>query len=129
MKYLGLDYGDKRIGIAVATGGFGQAEGVATLASLDEVIDYIQDHGPFEAIVMGLPRNTDGDDTAQTLRAREAGAELTNRLGQTIELIDEFDTSNVARQRLAGRKKNFRPEDIDAEAAAIILDDYLAEQD
>jgi putative Holliday junction resolvase len=124
-KFLGIDYGEKRIGLATAGGGYSHAEAATTVASLDEVVAFVRDHGPFEDIVMGLPRNMDGDDTHQTRLVREVAGDLSERLGAQIELIDEFDTSNLARARLLDSGRAFKQEEIDAESAAIILDDFL----
>ncbi|MEO7617699.1 MAG: Holliday junction resolvase RuvX [Candidatus Saccharibacteria bacterium] len=124
-KFLGIDYGEKRIGLAIAGGGYSHAEAATTVASIDEVVNYIHANGPFEDIVMGLPRNMDGDDTHQTRLVREAATHLSGLLGVEIELIDEFDTSNLARIRLQDSGHAFKQEEIDAESAAIILDDFL----
>ena len=124
-KFLGIDYGEKRIGLATAGGGYSHAEAATTVASLDDVISFIHANGPFEDIVMGLPRNINGHDTHQTRLVREAAADLSDRLGITVELIDEFDTSNLARIRLLDSGRAFKQEEIDAQSAAIILDDFL----
>lgn len=124
-KFLGIDYGEKRIGLATAEGGFGQAQAITTVASIDDVVTFIKVHGPFENIVFGLPRNMDGDETNQTRLAREAAGELSDRLSVEIDFVDEFDTSNIARARLLDSGRAFKQEEIDAEAAAIILDDFL----
>lgn len=124
-KFLGIDYGEKRIGLATAEGGFGHAQAVTTVGSIDDVVAFISAHGPFENIVFGLPRNMDGDETNQTRLAREAAGDLSDRLQVEIDFVDEFDTSNIARARLLDSGKAFKQEEIDAEAAAIILDDFL----
>ncbi len=123
-KYLGIDYGEKRIGLATAEN-YASAEAVKTVSSLDEVVAFIEDQGPFESVVMGLPRGMEGDDTHQTVKVRAVAAELSDQLGFEVEFADEFDTSNIAKQRLLESGHSFSQEDIDAEAAAIILDDFL----
>ncbi len=127
MKFLGIDFGEKRIGLATAEGGFGNAHAAATVASLDEVVAFIKTHGPFEHVVMGLPRNMDGEETSQTAQVREAAADLSDRLGIQVDFVDEFDTSNIAKARLLDSGRAFKQEEIDSEAAAIILDDFLVE--
>ncbi len=123
-KYLGIDYGEKRIGLATAEN-YDAASGVKTVSSLDEVIAFINENGPFESVVMGLPRGIEGNDTHQTTKVREAAGELSDQIGFAVEFADEFDTSNMAKMRLLESGRSFKQEDIDAEAAAIILDDFL----
>jgi putative Holliday junction resolvase len=123
-KYLGIDYGEKRIGLATAEN-YDAAAGVKTVTSLDEVIAFINENGPFESVVLGLPRGMEGNDTLQTTKVREVAGELSDRLGFDVEFADEFDTSNMAKMRLLESGRAFKQEDIDAEAAAIILDDFL----
>lgn len=123
-KFLGIDYGEKRIGLATAEN-YESARAVTTVGNLDDVVRYIRDNGPFESIVMGLPRGGEGQDTQQTLRAREAGADLSDQISIQIEYIDEFDTSNIARARLLDSGRAFKQEEVDAEAAAIILNDFM----
>lgn len=127
-KFLGIDYGEKRIGLAVAEN-YDSARPVDTVGSLDELVKFIRDQGPFDSIVMGLPRGIDGQDTAQTLKVREAGSDLSDQLGIELEYTDEFDTSNLARKRLIDSGRSFSREEIDAESAAIILNDFLVGQD
>ena len=123
-KYLGIDYGEKRIGLATARD-YASAEAIKTVSSLEEVLVFINEQGPFESVVMGLPRGMEGDDTHQTVKVRAAAGELSDQLGFEVEFADEFDTSNIAKMRLLDSGRVFKQEDIDAEAAAIILDDFL----
>lgn len=123
-KYLGIDYGEKRIGLATAEN-YASAEAVKTVSSIEDVVTFIKANGPFESIVMGLPRGLEGNDTKQTLKVREIAGELSDVLGFDVEFADEFDTSNLAKMRLLDSGRAFKQEDIDAEAAAIILDDFL----
>lgn len=123
-KYLGIDYGEKRIGLATAEN-YAWAVAVITVSSIEEVVSFINTNGPFESIVMGLPRGIEGNDTHQTSAVREVASELSQSLGFEVEFADEFDTSNMAKMRLVESGRPFKQEDIDAEAAAIILDDFL----
>ena len=123
-QYLGIDYGTKRMGLAVASDDSGRARALTTIepAHLPEIIS---EYGPFELIVLGLPRSLDGDDTRQTAEVRKFAGELSESSGLEVILIDEAGTSSVATDRLRQRNKKFAKSDIDAEAASIILQDYL----
>jgi RNase H-fold protein (predicted Holliday junction resolvase) len=79
------------------------------------------------AIVVGLPRRLNGDDTHQTALAREIAATLTELTGLTVHLQDERLSSLEAESRLALREKDWRKrkEKLDAASAAVILQDYL----
>lgn len=124
-KYLGIDYGARRIGLATADSDTKLASPLATVGSA-ELIETIKRRGPFDAVVVGLPRNLDGSDTPQTLAVRRFSDDiLWNKLRIEPVFQDEAATSSVAEERLKESGKKYRPEDIDAEAAAIILQDYL----
>lgn len=121
-NYLGVDFGDKRLGFALA-------DGQARIARPWRIIE-LGRTSPMEAvrnvlhaqqitdIVVGLPRNLDGDDTDQTRLVRQFAQEL-ERLGLPVHLQDEAATSSQAREAHPDKRH------IDDEAAAIILQDYL----
>ena len=124
-KYLGIDYGARRIGLATADGEAKLATPLATVSAPD-LVPALKQHGPFEAVVVGLPRNLDGSDTPQTLAVRRfADDVLWRKLHIEAVFQDEAATSAVAEERLKASGKPFKPEQIDSEAAAIILQDYL----
>jgi putative holliday junction resolvase len=124
-KYLGIDYGHKRIGIATADSEAKLATPLGAVGS-HELADLIQREGPFEAVVVGLPRGLDGQETAQTLAVRRFTDDVLGRThGVDPVFQDEAGTSGVAEDRLAESGKPYTKADIDAEAAAIILQDYL----
>ena len=82
--------------------------------------------GPFEAVVVGLPRGLDGHDTAQTLAVRRFTDDtIWRKLHIEAVFQDEAGTSSVAEDRLKEAGKPYAKADIDAEAATIILQDYL----
>jgi putative Holliday junction resolvase len=76
-------------------------------------------------IVVGLPRGLDGQETPQTLVVRRFVDDVLEKLAPRVELQDEAATSAVAEERLRQSGKRYRREQIDAEAAAIILQDWL----
>jgi putative Holliday junction resolvase len=138
MRFVGLDVGEKRIGIAVsdATGTLARPLGVLEPRSLDdqaaelaaaEVSRLAREEGGVAGVVVGLPRRLDGSPNALTPRVQKFATDLAARLGPIVVLQDERLTSREAEQRLAVREKDWRARKkrIDAAAAAIILQDYL----
>lgn len=125
---LALDYGEKRVGVAVAHVIARLPRPLTTLPNGETLLDDVQklitqeDAG---LVVVGLPRGMDGGYTAQT-RAAEAFAEqLKTVVTVPVELTDETLTSIDAEASLGGRVHT--KGDIDAMAAAHILERYLAE--
>lgn len=120
-KYLGIDYGARRIGLAVGNDEAKIAQPLKTLVTdkgyWDDLVAVIGEQEISE-LVVGLPRNLNGDDTAQTREVRFFAAELAS-LKLPIHLQDEAGTTDAAKQ-LDGAKT-----DLDALAAMIILQDYL----
>jgi putative Holliday junction resolvase len=138
VRIVGLDVGERRIGVAVsdATGTLATPVSVLRPASLEagavqlvsnEVVRLARDDEPITAIVVGLPRRLDGSPDAMTPRVEAFAAALGARTGLPIVLQDERLTSREAESRLAVREKDWRArkQRLDAAAAAIILQDYL----
>jgi putative pre-16S rRNA nuclease len=124
-KYLGIDYGARRIGLAIGDGESKLAL-PKTAVSVQELEKFIKDEGPFSAVVVGLPRNLNGGDTAQTIAVRRFSDDvLWRKLHIEPVFQDEAATSSIAEERLKQVGKPYNKADIDAEAAAIILQDYL----
>lgn len=124
-KYLGIDFGAKRIGLATADAEVKLAHPLTT-TSHDNLTEVIEREGPFVAVVVGLPRSLDGRDTPQTLAVRRFTDDILIRHHQLDPVFqDEAATSLVAEERLKESGKPYAKGDIDAEAASIILQDYL----
>lgn len=129
MRILGLDVGEKRIGVAKADSstriavpvGFVEVDGsewqkIARIANVQGT----------KFFVIGLPRSNDGNETQQSLYARNFAKALLRRMPEAkIRMQDESLTSVLAEERLKNRGKPYAKGDIDAEAAAIILQDFL----
>lgn len=131
MRFLAIDLGDKRTGIAAGDDVTGivsplQVIQVAPTTLLQEIIKAVNVHKP-DVVVVGLPLNADGSDSAAAKKARAFGELLAQRVKLPVHYQDERLTSYAADQAMArsGRthkdKKNIR----DALAAAEILRDYL----
>jgi len=136
-RIVGLDVGERRIGVAVSDPTRLLARPVTTLrttgldgdalqVSLAE-ITRLTTEDPLDAIVVGLPRRLDGSANEMTPRVERFAQRLRERAGMAVILQDERLTSVEAESRLATREKNWRvrKEQLDAAAAAVILQDYL----
>ena len=126
--FLGLDVGTKRIGVAVGDSIARIAQPVATvIVDGTETAQLVAYCNEFEAtdIVVGRPRNQSGDTTDQTTLVENFITAFAKEVPYPIKWQDESVTSVVAEERLKARKKPYTKADIDAEAATIILQDYL----
>lgn len=124
---VGLDVGEKRIGVAVADVSVRIAVPFDTIlvdGNEIEAIARIVDQENADTIVVGYPRNQLGEATAQT-RYVETFAKQLENLVSTIVFQDESLTSVAAEARLTSHGKPYTKADIDAQAASIILQDYL----
>lgn len=138
MRVLGIDYGARRIGLALS-------DATATLASpwrllqrppseaetlriMIKEIDALakQDDG-LEAVVVGWPRRLDGSPTHQTAIVETFARLLESKIAVPVILQDERLSSHEAESRLATREPDWRKRKskLDAMAAAVILQDYL----
>lgn len=128
---LGLDVGEKRVGLAVANLESKLPRPLTTLERgkgfFDELQAVINSEGA-TVLVVGLPRNLDGEATAQTRTTQEFVAELQRQVSLPVELQDEALTSKQAEAELKARGKTYAKEDIDALAATYLLEDYLGAQ-
>ena len=138
MRIVGLDVGERRIGVAVsdATRTLARPIGVLLAAGLErdaprvaaaEVARLAGEEDGVASIVVGLPAHLDGTASAMTPRVRQFAAELGRLTDLPVLLQDERLTSHEAESRLALREKDWRARKarLDAAAAAIILQDYL----
>lgn len=124
---MAIDYGDARVGLAIASVDAKIARPLTTLSNnsslLDEIAN-IQARENIKIIVLGLPRSLSGDDTLQTIKVRKFADKLRS-LTDEVVLQDEAVTSAQAKSELEGNKKSYSKGDIDALAACYILEDYL----
>ena len=138
MRILGIDYGARRVGLALS-------DVTATLASpwkmierppsdratidllMRDIQQLLDDGDGLEAIVVGWPRRLDGTPTDQTPHVEALRAALERRVSVPVVLQDERLSSHEADERLAVRERDWRRRKakLDAAAAAIVLQDYL----
>ena len=135
---LGIDYGARRIGLALS-------DATATLASpwrllqrppseaetlrimIKEIDGLAKQDDGLEAVVVGWPRRLDGSPTHQTAIVETFARLLATKIAVPVVLQDERLSSHEAESRLAARESDWRKRKakLDAAAAAIILQDYL----
>ncbi|MCL6623019.1 MAG: Holliday junction resolvase RuvX [Fimbriimonadales bacterium] len=134
MRILGIDYGSKRIGVAVgetqtrlafprkairASGSIHQdAERVAALARAEEC----------ERVVLGLPLLPSGEEGEQSALVRQLGSVL-SAWGLMVDYQDERWTTLAAEFSLSYLKPKKRQEYLDSESARLILQEYLSRLD
>lgn len=125
---MALDYGAARVGVALADTQIKIAIPYGVLDNneqlLSEILRLALDN-KITKIVVGYPRNQSGEPTAQTAIVEQFFKQLEVVFDGEVVFKDESLTSVLAEQRLKSYKKPYAKGDIDAHAAAIILEDYL----
>ncbi len=138
MRVLGIDFGERRIGLALSdpTGTLasplptvkrrpGKRPPLATLAGI------VESH-EVEALVFGLPLTLSGEDSEWTRTVRRVGAALSDRTGLPVHFVDERFTSVRAERAVRSlglpKKKREQKERVDAAAAVLILQGWLDRQ-
>jgi putative Holliday junction resolvase len=123
VRYLALDVGDRRIGLAVGDDAFGLSRALPTLrrsrrleADIERIASIARDE-KVGALVVGLPLTLRGEDGPQAKRVRRFASSL-EPTGFPVELYDERNTTVEATRRGA--------EDADAGAARVLLEDFLS---
>ncbi|HYT74114.1 MAG TPA: Holliday junction resolvase RuvX [Vicinamibacterales bacterium] len=141
MRALGIDYGERRIGLALSdpTGLLASPwkkidndrnVGAAAQRLAVEVNALIAEPDGLDAIVIGLPRRLNGEPSEQTVRVQKLAQLLASDVSVPVTLQDERLTSHEANELLAQRERNWRrrKQQVDAMAAALILQDFLDHQ-
>ena len=131
-KALGIDYGKKRIGIAISDSLQIIASALTTVNTPDIFVflDDLLKKQEIDCIVVGEPKNLDGTPTDSTAITEEFVEKLSKKYSQIpIKRIDERFTSKIAKQSIldAGIKKMKRRDKalVDKVSAAIILQSYF----
>ena len=119
--YLGLDVGMARTGLARASAAAKLAEPLLVVPTDDLIaqIKELTEGKNVKGVVVGLPRSLDGNETEQTKWVRDWAANAQKQLELPFYFQDEALTTKEAEKRAPNNSHS------DAEAAAIILQDYL----
>jgi putative Holliday junction resolvase len=138
VRIVGLDVGERRIGVAVSDVSCTLARPLGVLAAkgLDgdavqvaaaEIARLAGEEDGVASIVVGLPKRLDGAPNEMTPRVERFARLLETRTALPVVLQDERLSSHEAESRLALREKDWRERKkrLDAAAAAVILQDYL----
>lgn len=135
MRYLGIDYGSKKIGLALSdeSGAMGFPHSILTNTPrlFDELCALIAKEN-IGAIVIGESRNLSGEENPIAKGARSLGNQLTERAGVPVFFESEVFTSAEARRAPAKEAKSRAVKKhpaVDASAAALILTSYLSRTD
>ena len=137
MRVLGIDVGNRRVGLAISDRSRTLARPLATIrvASRRDAVDQVarevarlvSEEDGLSAIVVGMPKHLDGSPSDQTREVEAFIAALGACTALPITREDERLTSREAEARLAEHQRDWRARKLklDAAAAAIILQDYL----
>ena len=131
-RILGMDYGEKRIGIAITDPLKMFAYPLVTLKNdsyfWKNLLNIFQKFNVVK-IVLGYPIREDGKKSKSTEMVERFKHRLESRVKIPVELIDERYSSETARQRIVesvvSKRKRRNKDLIDKNAAAVILEDYL----
>lgn len=135
---IGFDYGARRIGVAVGNRLSG-ARGLQVVANgangpeWPRIDTLLRDWRP-QCLLVGLPLTLDGGEQGNSRAARDFAAILQQRYGLSIHLVDERLTSHDAARRFAerradGRARRKHAANLDADAAALIVETWLSQPD
>lgn len=130
---IGLDVGDVRIGVARATiGSFFPVpcDVVTNDARVYDRLSAIFDSESAAAVVVGLPRNLNSEDTQQTTHIRDFAKQLQGSTTLPVYFQDEAGTTKKAKEELRRHKKPQKGPagSVDALAATYILEDFLEQE-
>ena len=132
VRYLGIDLGRARIGLALADDVLRSARALKAVERRDEAADLgaigsvAREYEVTQAVV-GLPLNMDGSEGPSARLARNFAPRLSSALGVPVDLFDERLSTFEAEDRLRSRGVSARDMKalVDAEAAAVILQGWL----
>lgn len=132
-RLLAIDYGERRIGLAISDPSQTLAQPLATLVRrrgrrfpMQQLRHHLDTHHPV-GIVMGLPRAPDGSEGEQAAAARTAGQLVADKSGLPVAYWDERMSTALALRAvrdLGGGLRN-RKEDVDQLAATVLLQNFL----
>jgi len=127
MRVVGIDYGEKRIGVAISDPLGIIAQGVGVVGNVSELKELLKTYDNIDEIVVGLPKTMRGEIGIQAEKVLEFIKELKNNFEVPIKTQDERLTTSQAEKVLisAGLSRQKRKKVIDKSAAILILQNYL----
>jgi putative Holliday junction resolvase len=136
VRILGIDMGRRRVGLAISDTSCTLARPLATLtiegeSAVEKVAREVErlaaEADGLDAVVVGMPSRLDGSPTDQTLAVTRFIDRLRRRISIPVHKENERLTSREAESRLAIHERDWRKRkaQLDAAAAAVILQDYL----
>lgn len=137
VRVIGIDLGERRIGVAVSDASGTLARPLKTIERgpsdpeaverLNALVTELAVEDGISSVVVGVPVRLDGSSSPQTVRAKAMVTLLSARLAIPVVTQDERLSSREAEERLSVRVKDWRKRKakLDAAAAAVILQDYL----
>lgn len=133
--FLGFDYGEKHIGVAVGTTHTRTAQPLTVLSGgkgspdWHRISQLIEEWRP-DALVVGLPFNMDDSESTMTRAARRFGNRLKDRYNLAVHMVDERLSSRIAKDALfeAGISPRRHKQKLDKLAAQTILQAFLNER-
>lgn len=138
MKVLSVDYGKKKVGLAISdeTGMVSAKLPVLRVNKerdkIDGLIFVINEMSP-EMVLFGIPSDRNGEDTDQTIEIREFISNFQDELNKKIKgnkiIIKTWDESYSSKNAEKGKKKKYKRENSDSEAARLFLQEYLSSSD
>ena len=140
MRIIGVDLGDRRIGLAISDATATLARPLRTIErdrsdegaarALLAAIEELNAEDEVGCVVIGLPTRLDGSVSDQTARVQKMAGLLASRMAIPIAMQDERLSSREAEARLATQERDWRKRKakLDAASAAVILQDYLDRQ-
>jgi len=137
MRTLGIDYGERRTGLALSDAGgklatpYDVLQAASLSQSISQIIQIVEAEG-VERIVVGLPLNMDGSSGPAVTKAVEFGRLLASRSGRNVVFVDERLSSFQAEQQISARRRGgekitrkSKKQRLDAVAAAAFLQEFL----
>jgi putative Holliday junction resolvase len=133
MRYLAIDYGTKRTGLAICDSGETIASPLTVIQGQKELLKKIAEvveTENVEAVVLGLPLNMTGSESAQTKLVFKFAEQLKDYLHIPVHFQDERLSSFSAEEKLTSAKftRGKKRKRLDAVAAAEILEAFLEQK-
>lgn len=132
IRILGIDPGDRRVGLAIADSSLGIATGFGVIEyggkkRFIEKIGSIAGEEDISLVVMGLPRNMNGSEGEAAKKSRRLAESIKEKLNIKVELVDERLTTYQAIKQIheTGGKSGTDKGRVDMLSAVVILQSYL----